>query len=48
VHHWQAAGCTVDRSDGNPASQIYRLKKSGNHLEPLLSHLAVIVRGFGR
>jgi hypothetical protein len=33
---------------GNPASQIYLLKESGNHLESLLSHLSVIVRGFGR
>ncbi len=33
---------------GNPASQIYHLKESTRHLEPLLLHLAVIIRGFAR
>ena len=33
---------------GNPASQIYRLKESPNHLEALLLHLAAIIRGFVR
>ena len=33
---------------GNPASQIYHLKKSPTQMEPLLSHLAAVIRGWGR
>ncbi len=33
---------------GNPASQVYHLNESINHLEPLLLHLAVIIRGIAR
>jgi hypothetical protein len=33
---------------GNPASQIYHLKKSPAQMEPLLSHLAAVIRGWGR
>jgi hypothetical protein len=33
---------------GNPASQIYHLKESPNQMEPLLSHLAAVIRGWGR
>ena len=44
--------CEVMRSAlneyGNPASQIYHLKGSPNQMEPLLSHLAAVIRGWGR
>ncbi len=33
---------------GNPASQIYRLQESPNHLETLLLHLSAIIRGYVR
>ncbi|UCE53401.1 MAG: hypothetical protein JSV31_29865 [Desulfobacterales bacterium] len=33
---------------GNPASQVYLLKESQNHLTALLQHLAALIRGFGR
>jgi hypothetical protein len=33
---------------GNPASQVYHLKESGTQMETLLSHLAAVIRGFGR
>ena len=33
---------------GNPASQIYHLKESASLPEPLMTHLAVIIRGFTR
>jgi hypothetical protein len=33
---------------GNPASQVYLLKESPNHMSALLQHLAVLIRGFGR
>jgi hypothetical protein len=33
---------------GNPASQIYHLKESPDQMEPLLSHLAAVIRGWGR
>jgi hypothetical protein len=33
---------------GNPASQIYLLKESQNHVAALLQHLSVLIRGFGR
>jgi hypothetical protein len=33
---------------GNPASQIYHLKKSPDQMEALLSHLAAVIRGWGR
>ncbi len=33
---------------GNPASQIYHLKESPGQMETLLSHLAAVIRGFGR
>jgi hypothetical protein len=31
-----------------PASQIYHLKESPGQMETLLSHLAAVIRGFGR
>lgn len=44
--------CEVMRSAlddyGNPASQIYHLKESPEQMEPLLSHLAAVIRGWGR
>jgi hypothetical protein len=44
--------CEVMRSAlndyGNPASQIYHLKKSPDQMEALLSHLAAVIRGWGR
>ena len=33
---------------GNPASHIYHLQESTRHLNPLLLHLAAIIRGFAR
>ncbi len=33
---------------GNPASQIYHLKESPGQMIPLLSHLAAVIRGWGR
>jgi hypothetical protein len=33
---------------GNPASQVYLLKESRDHMTALLQHLAVLIRGFGR
>jgi len=33
---------------GNPASQIYHLRESSGQREPLLLHLAALIRGFGR
>ena len=33
---------------GNPASQIYHLKESPAQMEALLSHLAAVIRGWGR
>jgi hypothetical protein len=33
---------------GNPASQIYHLQESPGQMETLLSHLAAVIRGFGR
>jgi hypothetical protein len=33
---------------GNPASRVYLLKESPNHMPALLQHLAVLIRGFGR
>lgn len=33
---------------GNPASPVYHLKKSPSQKEPLLLHLAALIRGFGR
>jgi hypothetical protein len=33
---------------GNPASRIYHLKESRAQMEPLLSHLAAVIRGWGR
>ena len=33
---------------GNPASEIYHLKESPAQMEPLLSHLAAVIRGWGR
>ncbi len=33
---------------GNPASQIYHLKESPDQMEPLLSHLAAVIRAWGR
>ena len=33
---------------GDPASQIYHLKESPAQLESLLSHLAAVIRGWGR
>ena len=33
---------------GNPGSQVYLMKKSQNNMTPLLQHLAVLIRGFGR
>jgi hypothetical protein len=33
---------------GNPASQIFLLKESPNHLVGLLQHLGVLIRGIGR
>jgi hypothetical protein len=33
---------------GNPASQVYLLEESPNHMAALLQHLAVLIRGFGR
>jgi hypothetical protein len=33
---------------GNPASQIYHLKESSGQMIPLLSHLAAVIRGWGR
>jgi hypothetical protein len=44
--------CEVMRSAlndyGNPASQIYHLKRSPDQMEALLSHLAAVIRGWGR
>jgi hypothetical protein len=44
--------CEVMRSAlndyGNPASQIYHLRESPEQMEPLLSHLAAVIRGWGR
>jgi len=33
---------------GDPASQVYLLKESRDHMTALLQHLAVLIRGFGR
>jgi len=33
---------------GKPASQVFLLKESQNHMTALLQHLAVLIRGFGR
>jgi len=33
---------------GNPASQIYAFKESPNHIEGLLQHLGILIRGIGR
>jgi len=44
--------CEVMRSAlndyGNPASQIYHLQESPDQMEALLSHLAAVIRGWGR
>ena len=33
---------------GDPASAVYHLKESPAQMEPLLSHLATVIRGWGR